>query len=202
MAIVGHPKYAGGQDTSIGNDAFAALYTKLVQAGANVLMAGDWHDFEYYVEYAGDAPRRPVFHFVNGGGGAYLSIGGALAWPETPPTDTWAFYPSPEALRAKLDAETPWWKQPFWGWIKQFGAWPVSVETLSGIFDFNYAPYYQSFMEVRVERSRNRVVLALHGVNGPVRWRDLHASFDGTSGASPDDPVEFVAAMPATSQLH
>ena len=41
------------------------------------------------------------------------------------------------------------------------------------MFDFNHAPFYQSFVEVRVERSKKRVVFALHGVNGPVRWRDL-----------------------------
>ena len=42
-------------------------------------MAGDTHVFEYYVDYVPDiAGSRPVHHFVNGGGGAYLSIGGAL----------------------------------------------------------------------------------------------------------------------------
>ena len=106
---------------------------------------------------------RPVYHFVNGGGGAYLSIGGALRWPGAPPTETWAFYPGPDAIRAKLDAETPLWKWPIWAWTKRFGSWPVSTETLSGMFDFNHAPFYQSFMEVRVERSKRRVVFALHG---------------------------------------
>jgi hypothetical protein len=105
---------------------------------------------------------------VNGGGGAYLSIGGALGWPDEPPTQAWAFYPAPEAVRAKLDAETPWWKWPMWAWTRRFGTWPVSTETLSGIFDFNHAPFYQSFVEVRVERSKRRVVFALHGVSGAV----------------------------------
>ena len=45
----------------------------------------------------------------------------------------------------------PFWKQPFWYWIKWFNAWPFSVEALSGLFDFNHAPFFQSFMEVRVE---------------------------------------------------
>jgi hypothetical protein len=159
-------------------------------------MAGDTHAFEYYRAEA-DAARNPrrIHHFVNGGGGAYLSIGAALAWPELIPVRTWAFYPSPETIRAKLDAETPAWKQPFWQWIKRFGAWPVSIETLSGLFDFNHAPFYQSFMEIRVERSKRRVVLQLHGANGPVRWRDLHASSDGELSAQRDEPVEFIVDM-------
>jgi hypothetical protein len=32
--------------------------------------------------------------------------------------------------------------------------WPFSVEALSAVFDFNRAPFFQSFAEVRVERSR------------------------------------------------
>jgi hypothetical protein len=197
MVILGHPKYAAGTDTSVGDVAFAGLYATLERAGVDVLMAGDTHAFEYYVDYAnGSASRRPVYHFVNGGGGAYLSIGGALGWPGAPPTETWAFYPGPEAVRAKLDAETPLWKWPFWAWTRRFGNWPVSTETLSGMFDFNQAPFFQSFVEVRVERSNRRVVFAVHGVSGPIRWRDMHASFKGVIGAGPDDPVEFVVDMP------
>jgi hypothetical protein len=190
MAIVGHPRYAAGQDAGENDPGVASLYTELEQAGVRVMMGGDTHAFEYYRAESPD--RSPIHYFVNGGGGAYLSIGGALAWPDVIPTKTWAFYPGPEAIRAKLDAETPAWKQPFWRWIKRFGAWPVSIETLSGMFDFNRAPFYQSFMEVRVERSKKRVVFALHGVNGPVRWRDLHMPNDDGRSEGPNDPVEFI----------
>lgn len=196
MAIVGHPKYAAGQDTSIGDERFAALCTMLERAGVRVVMAGDTHAFEYYLQDAsGGASPGPIHYFVNGGGGAYLSIGGALAWPNSPPTNTWAFYPGPEAVRDKLDAETPAWKQPFWMWIKRFGAWPISVETLSGMFDFNHAPFYQSFMEIRVERSKGQVVFALHGANGPLLWRDLHRSTGLQSDGTGDRPVEIVVEM-------
>ena len=44
-------------------------------------MAGDTHDFEVYKE-VDQAQGRPTYHFVNGGGGAYLSIGTALALAE------------------------------------------------------------------------------------------------------------------------
>ena len=138
LAIIGHPKFAAGEDESAGDAEFRQLYATLERAGVRVMMAGDTHAFEYYgVEAARRSAARRVHHFVNGGGGAYLSIGGALAWPESIPAKTWAFYPGPKDIRAKLDAETPAWKQPFWQWIKRFGAWPMSIETLSGMFDFN-----------------------------------------------------------------
>ena len=142
------------------------------------------------------APPREMHHFVNGGGGAYLSIGTALDFPTEPATADWAFYPRTDHLSAKMDAEMPPWKQPFWYWIKWFNAWPFSVEALSGIFDFNRAPFFQSFMEVRVERSKKRVVLVLNGVHGPLRWRDLRTGGAVIPlGAKPDDPVEFIVSM-------
>jgi hypothetical protein len=67
---------------------------------------------------------------------------------------------------------------------------------LSGLFDFNHAPFFQSFMEVRVERSKRRVVLILNGTHGPLQWRDLQTG--GTvlpSGASLDGSVEFIVRM-------
>ena len=42
-------------------------------------MAGDTHDLEYYIEPAQDSETGTMYHFVNGGGGAYLSIGTAMA---------------------------------------------------------------------------------------------------------------------------
>jgi hypothetical protein len=76
------------------------------------------------------------------------------------------------------------------------GARPFHIEALSGWFDFNRAPFFQSFVEVRVETSRKRVVLILNGIRGPLHWRDLQTG--GTVlrlGATPHDPVEFVVPM-------
>ncbi|HZN31693.1 MAG TPA: metallophosphoesterase [Xanthobacteraceae bacterium] len=194
MAIVGHPRFAGGRDVSLGDKEFSALYRLLRGAGVAVAMAGDTHDFEYYGERVEDGgAERVLHHFVNGGGGAYLSIGTALDFPASPSVADSAFYPSTAALRAKLEAETPLWKKPIWYWIKWLDAWPFAIESLSGVFDFNYAPFFQSFMEVRVERSRNRVVFALHGIDGPLRWRDLDMRGAVVpEGVTPDGPVEFV----------
>jgi hypothetical protein len=51
-------------------------------------------------------------------------------------------------------------------------------------------------MEVRVERSKRRIVLALYGVDGSLRWRDLQISGDVLpASATADDPVEFIVPM-------
>jgi uncharacterized membrane protein HdeD (DUF308 family) len=206
MAIVGHPRFAGGRDTpmiaeghnvSDSSESFAELYRLLASHNVRIAMAGDTHDFEYYREKISSENATPAMHhFVNGGGGAYLSIGTALDFPEQPAIGDWAFYPRTDRLRAKMAAEMPMWKQPFWYWIKWLKAWPFSVEALSGVFDFNHAPFFQSFMEVRVERSKRRVVLILNGVHGPLRWSDLQTG--GTvrpPGATFDNPVEFIVQM-------
>jgi uncharacterized membrane protein HdeD (DUF308 family) len=201
MVILGHPLYAGGAYQGA-DEAFGGIHRLLREHRVPVVMAGDTHDFEYYRErYDTPAGSREMHHFVNGGGGAYLSIGTALAWPEVAPVPDWAVYPSTDAIRAKLESETSRWKWPVWWWIKRFGAWPVSAEILSGVFDFNHAPFFQSFMEVRVEGSAGRVRLILHGVRGPLRWRDLRTGGAvPPAGASPDDPAEWtvpLAARPA-----
>ena len=192
MAILGHPFYAAGR-SQVGGASFQRVHQLLREHGVAVVMAGDTHDFEYYRDGSG---REPVHHFVNGGGGAYLSIGTALDWPDEPAFADYAYYPRTDAMTAKLNAETPFWKWPAWWWARRFGAWPFSVEALSAVFDFNRAPYFQSFVEVRVERSRHRVVFAVIGVDGPLRWKDLQAGGSGRPPGAPDeDPAEFVIPM-------
>jgi hypothetical protein len=188
MAILGHPFYASGREQR-GGESFARVRDLLRARGVRVVMAGDTHDFEYYRDGA-------AHHFVNGGGGAYLSIGTALDWPEQTTLHDFAFYPRTDALSAKLNAETPVWKWPAWWWVRRFGAWPFSVEALSAVFDFNRAPYFQSFVEVRVERARSRVVVAVIGVDGPLRWRDVQTGGEGRPpGAGNEDPVEFIVPL-------
>ena len=173
MAIIGHPFYAAGL-SQIGDGSFKEVHDLLKSNGVRVLMAGDTHDFEYYRD-AG------THYFVNGGGGAYLSIGTSLDWPVQPALGDYAFYPRTDAVTRKLENETPPWKWPAWWWIRRNGAWPFSVEALSAVFDFNRAPFFQSFVEVRVERSRKQVVFAVFGVDGPLRWRDLQTGRRGAA---------------------
>ena len=66
------------------------------------------------------------------------------------------------------------------------------MEWLSAAFDFNVAPFYQSFVEVRVEPSAGRVRLLPYGVDGRLRWTDLQTSPGlRPAGAAPEDPVEW-----------
>jgi hypothetical protein len=98
---------------------------------------------------------------------------------------------------AKLDAQTPCWKTPLWWWVKYLGAWPSSAEGMASAFDFNRAPFFQSFLEVRVEGSANVVRLRPYGANGRLRWRDLqtHGAIL-PAGQSEEDLVEFTVPMP------
>ena len=188
MAVLGHPFYAGGHDTTVGNDEFTGLKRLLHDRGATIVMAGDTHDLEYYEVRDGG---RTVHHLVNGGGGAYLSFGSALAWPSTPPADTWAYYPSRPAVTAKIEARLSWWKRPAWWWTTRVGAWPFTAEWLSAAFDDNSAPFFQSFVEVRVEPSASRVRILPYGVHGRLRWRDLASSRTGDN----DGYVEWIIPM-------
>jgi uncharacterized membrane protein HdeD (DUF308 family) len=195
MAIVGHPFYAGGLDETIDNEEFASLKQLLLDRGVTIMMAGDTHDLEYYA----DPPRpgeAPVHYFVNGGGGAYLSFGSALQWPVNPPTAEWAIYPDRQAVSRKLEARTPWWKRPAWWWTNRFDAWPFSAEWLSALFDYNVAPFFQSFMEVRVEASAKRVRLLPYGVHGRLRWRDLsHSPIPAAASAGEEALAEWIVPM-------
>jgi uncharacterized membrane protein HdeD (DUF308 family) len=199
MAILGHPFYAGGHDHTWAGGEFAELKQLLLAHGVTIVMAGDKHDLEYYRD-PGPAPAEAVHHFVNGGGGAYLSLGAALAWPEAPPTAEWAYYPAREAVSRKIEAVTPWWKRPAWWWTRRFDAWPFSAEWLSAAFDYNVAPFFQSFVEVRVERSANRVRVIPYGVHGRLAWGEL-ASSPGVRAAGGGDAalVEWVVPMPAAA---
>ena len=198
MAILGHPLYVAGEYMAEGNKPFAEIHRLLRDHGVQVVMAGDTHDLEYYTEgYTHAGGPRTMHHFVNGGGGAYLSMGTALGPPERMPAGPWAFYPARAPLVAKIDANTPFWKAPAWWWTRRFHAWPFSAEWLSPAFDYNVAPFFQSFFEVRVEPSANRVRLLPWGVHGRLRWSDLETSVGlRPAGISADLPAEWIFELP------
>ena len=172
MVILGHPLYAGGHYAAEGDEPFEQIHAMLRAHRVPLVMAGDTHDLEYYVDRT---HGPPMYHVVNGGGGAYLSFGTALAWPAVAAAPEWAFYPSRAAVTGKIDRMTPWWKAPAWWWTRRFGAWPFSAEWLSAAFDYNVSPFYQSFIEVHVDRSGRRLRLWPVGVHGRLRWSDLES---------------------------
>ena len=183
MAILGHPLYAGGRYLGESDPDFAALHRLLQEHDVAIVMAGDTHDLEYYTERRA-GPPKVMHHFVNGGGGAYLSFG--TAWTGR----IGRRLPSGRSTRtqrrssAKIEATTPRWKWPAWWWTKRLGGWPFSAEWLSAAFDANVAPFYQSFVEVRVEPTKGRVHLLPYGVHGRLHWSDMEVS----AGASPPMP--------------
>jgi uncharacterized membrane protein HdeD (DUF308 family) len=193
MVILGHPVYAAGKDQSEDVPDFKRVHELLKKHAVDVVMGGDTHDFEYYQEqYMSGDESQSMYHFVNGGGGAYLSIGTALDWPKQPPVEECGFYPRADALTAIIEARTPTWKRPMWLWVKYLDAWPSSAELLASAFNYDRAPFYQSFMEVRVEGSTNTVKFWLYGANGRLNWRDLHVEGDRIpNGHAIDEPVEF-----------
>lgn len=173
MVLLGHPFYAIGEYQGNMNPDFKALHDLLRAYKVQMIMAGDTHDLEYYKEPAQNNDGHIMHHFVNGGGGAYLSIGAAMAPHDTRPTVDWANYPAREPFMHKIDSLTPKWKYPAWIWLKKYNGYPFSAEWLSAAFDYNQAPYFQSFMEVKVEKSRNRIRLIPYGIHGQLRWSEV-----------------------------
>jgi uncharacterized membrane protein HdeD (DUF308 family) len=196
MVVLGHPFYAIGEYQGKLNPNFDSLHDLLRKYQVPLVMAGDTHDLEYYLEPPINKETRTMHHFVNGGGGAYLSIGAAMAKPGSMPTSEFAFYPSREPLVRKITDNTAWYKSPAWWWARQLDGWPFSAEWLSAMFDYNVSPYFQSFMEIRVEHSRKRVTLIPYSNHGRIKWRDMTS----TKGARPesasmDDFAEWVIPM-------
>jgi uncharacterized membrane protein HdeD (DUF308 family) len=194
MAILGHPLFACGLYRATDKPDFAAIHQLLREHDVRIVMAGDTHDLEYYREEPAGA--APMYHFVNGGGGAFLTMGAQFTDPATMPTRDWAFYPATAPLVAKNEANNPFWKKPMWWWAKELGAWPSAPEWVSAAFDYNVAPYFQSFCEIRVEPSMNRIRVLPWGVHGRLRWSDLQKSADLVpAGTAADAAVEWIISM-------
>ncbi len=201
MVILGHPFYVAGVDSADGSPNFSVLHDLLRRYEVEVMMAGDTHDFEFYKEkYSTERGPKEMLHFVNGGGGAYLSLGTAIAFPENPVTLDNAFYPRTDELRAKLYAQTPPLKMPFLWWMDLLGGWPFSSEFVSGAFNVNQSPFFQSFMQINVEPSKNQVRLQLYGINGPLLWKNIQVNGDvKPADKTDDDPVEWIVPMQSGS---
>ena len=92
---------------------FSAIHQLLRDNHVEVVMAGDTHYFECYREtYEAAGATRSMHHFVNGGGGAYVSVGTPLDWPKRPALPDCAYFPRKDFLVEKLDRETPAARSP------------------------------------------------------------------------------------------
>ena len=196
MVLLGHPFYAIGEYQGNMNPDFRAIHDLLRAYKVPLIMAGDTHDLEYYKELRQNGDGHTMHHFVNGGGGAYLSIGAAMALAGSRPTKDWAIYPAREPLMQKIDSLTPRWKYPAWVWLKKYNGYPFSAEWLSAAFDYNQAPYFQSFLEIKMEKSRNRIRLIPYGIHGQLRWSDFeYGGMTKPANADEDSFVEWVLPM-------
>jgi len=197
FVVLGHPFYVAGKYTAEDDRDFDEIHKLLQRFKVDVAMAGDTHDFEFYKEkYTQNGQPAEMLHFVDGGGGAYLSIGTALGFADKPAVQDYAYYPRGDQLTTKIHNEAPYWKMPFFFWMKWLGGYPFDSEMVSGAFDFNRAPFFQSFLEINVERSQRRVRMLLYGVNGQLRWRDIQVGGQvKPPDKSDDDFVEFIAPL-------
>jgi uncharacterized membrane protein HdeD (DUF308 family) len=218
MVLLGHPLFTGGRyqgdptqyqgetpppegSPLVENGeikSFTALHRLLKEHQVEVVMAGDMHYFEHYQEkYKAAEKDRTMHHFVNGGGGAYMVVGLPFDWPSKPALPVWTYFPRKDAIIAKLDAQTPFWKMPLWLWVRDLSGWPFSGYILSAAFDHTRAPFFQSFVEVQVRNSKGEVAFLPHGANGRLRWRELE-NYQALmpAGKTADDPVEFTIKMP------
>jgi len=81
------------------------------------------------------------------------------------------------------------------GTINDLAVSGARPQWLSAAFDYNVAPFFQSFVEVKVERSNNRVRVIPYGVHGRLTWRDVASSNGLPGSAGPDGPVEWIVPM-------
>jgi hypothetical protein len=196
MALLGHPFYAIGEYQGSMNPEFEKLHQLLRDHKVPVVMAGDTHDFEYYKEEGKGNGAPAMHHFVNGGGGAYLSIGTAMKKAADMPTKDYAFYPSHDPLVKKISDNTAWYKYPAWWYTQKFDGWPFSAEWLSAAFDYNVAPFFQSFMEIRVEHKTKQVRFIPYSQHGRLRWKDITSTAGARNLSSePDAFVEWSLPM-------
>ena len=142
-----------------------------------------------------------MHYFVNGGGGAYLSLGAVLQWPGDPPTAEWAFYPEPRCGCPEDRMANPV--------VEATGL--VVDGPLSGVAVLGRV----SLGAVRLQRGAvlpelrrgprrglaRRVRLLPYGVHGRLRWRDLSRSAvlgRMTGGTTTSPNGSFRCAEPST----
>ena len=127
MAVLGHPLTRAVTylaDPADDDPRASRRFTRCCAGTASpIVMAGDTHDLEYYAERPAPGAAPIMHHLVNGGGGAYLSFGTALAWPRQPATTHLGALPGTwPHVATKIEASTPWWKRPAWWWTRDLGA--------------------------------------------------------------------------------
>ena len=191
MVLLGHPFFAQNRDMTLSQTGLKPILELLHKEQVTVAMAGDTHDLEYYLEALPKA--RPMHHFVNGGGGAFLTIGSSFGVPSERITDVWAHYPTRQAITDMLNANLPTWLMPLWWWIQKFDGYPFSSDVLSIAFDFDKSPFLNSFLLVEVDNEKRQIRVVPYGVKGRLLWSDLARS--EIVSVQPQREAEWVIPM-------
>ena len=99
-------------------------------------------------------------------------------------------------LVKKINDNTAWYKYPAWWYTQKFDGWPFSAEWLSAAFDYNVAPFFQSFMEIRVEHKTKQVRFIPYSQHGRLQWKDITSTAGARNPSSrPDAFVEWSIPM-------
>lgn len=191
MVVLGHPFFALNRDMTQGQMGLKPILDLLREERVSIAMAGDTHDLEYYLESSEYGPT--MHHFVNGGGGAFLSVGSSFGVPSDHITDVWAHYPTRQAITDMLNANLPSWVWPLWWWTQTFDGYPFASDVLSTAFDFDRSPFLNSFVVVEVDSVARQVKVIPYGVKGRLKWSDF--GIRGAANVVPQDDAEWVIPM-------
>ena len=161
MVLLSEPLYVDG--TFAAGKQLRELYALLQRFKVQVIMGGDTHAYQYYrVDYSQQNQTYTAHHFVNGGGGAYLSPPLDLRWdaalPLRPESLAWSFkdetygihdhvelldfYPSAEQLREKFAVPD---ESGLRGYLRQFET-TLLQRGFTTALDHDRAPLLQSFV--------------------------------------------------------
>jgi hypothetical protein len=163
VVVLSEPLYVNGAFAA--GDQARSIYELLRRYETHVVMGGDTHSYQHYevkyITHKGTSHR--AHHFVNGGGGAYLSAPVDLNWHTptgmTPLEQRFVYrdpdhdivdqvllktiFPSAKELRAKFTGQTEGWALRRWLVGREPG---LLSRGLTNALDHDRSPLLQSFV--------------------------------------------------------
>ena len=174
MAVVGHPFYAGGHDATEGDAAFTSLKELVASSRRHDRDGGRHHDFDALRQRGARWIADSSLLTSSTAAGERISASGrrspgrrAHQRATGRTTDRRGRH-----RQDRRDARRGGSGRRGGG----RGASPRGRSRPNGsrrCFDYNVAPFFQSFVEVKVERSANRVRVIPYGVHGRLTWGEV-----------------------------
>lgn len=169
--VLSEPLYVNGEFAP--GDQQRSIYELLRRYETHVVMGGDTHSYQHYqVKYITKAGvSHTAHHFVNGGGGAYLSAPVDLNWHTptgmTPLEQRFVYrdpdhgivdqvllktiFPSARELRAKFTGQTDGWALQRWLIGREPG---LLSRGFTNALDHDRSPLLQSFVTMSMARAQ------------------------------------------------